>query len=93
MGTVLQGSCLTTAMRQFNPCGTIIDCNPLEYDYLVYGLPENAPDWDLDPTCTIPGFCGGTPFPFGGGGGGGTTPAAGGTTTGTTDTANLFAKQ
>jgi hypothetical protein len=78
IGTTFQAGCLGTLMRNFNPCGTIIECDPLEYDYLAYGLPENAPDWDLDPTCTLPGFCGPVPFPFGGSGTAGT-----GTTTGT----------
>ena len=80
LGTVCQLNCLGTVARQINPCGTIIACDPLEYDYLVYDLPDNAPDWNLDPTCTLPGFCGYSPFPFGTTGTGTTT----GTTTGNT---------
>ena len=92
VGTTFQGGCLGTIMRNFNPCGTLIDCDPLEYDYLAYGLPENAPDWDVDPTCTLPGFCGPVPFPFGGSGGG--EGAADTTTTATTtDTTSLYTYQ
>lgn len=39
-----------------NPCGTILNCDPVEWDLLTTPFP----DWSLDPTCTIPGQCGGT---------------------------------
>ena len=70
-GTTFQVvGCLQKVAKNVNPCGTIIDCDPLEWDYMWNGL---QPDWNLDPTCTIPGLCG--PWPpnseTGGGGGGG----------------------
>ncbi|HOA73539.1 MAG TPA: hypothetical protein PL151_12035 [Phycisphaerae bacterium] len=46
-----------------NPCGTIFNCDPAEYDLLT----TDFPNWNLDPTCTIPGQCG-TVWPGGGGG-------------------------
>ncbi len=53
--------CAGRVANNFNPCGTILDCDPLEYDLFTHRFP----DWSLDPTCTIPGMCGGV-FPFGG---------------------------
>ncbi|UCD29544.1 MAG: hypothetical protein JSV03_03420, partial [Planctomycetota bacterium] len=74
VGTTFQAGCLSNILRNVNPCGTIIDCDPLEFDLLL----TDYPDWDKDPTCTVPGWCGGSqgplPFPSGGGlVGGGTT--------------------
>lgn len=65
MGTTFQlgAGCLSRAAQMINPCGTILNCDPLEYDL---AFQDWVPDWDLDPTCTIPGMCGGTPFPPGG---------------------------
>lgn len=57
MGSMQGLSCsLKGAARQLNPCGTILDCDPLTYDWLFI---DQFPDYDLDPTCTIPGLCGG----------------------------------
>ena len=65
-GTLVQLDlgCLGTIAKNVNPCGTILNCDPVEYDLLF----ADYPDWDTDPTCTIPGFCGG-PFPGTPGGG------------------------
>ena len=62
-----------------NPCGTILNCNPIEYDLALHGT---YPDYAIDPTCTIPGFCGGTPFPGTGGQGQGNPPSDIGTGSG-----------
>lgn len=67
LGTMFQLSCLNKVARNVNPCGTIIACDPIEWDLLWH----DYPDWDIDPTCTIPGLCGGQWPPTGGGGGGG----------------------
>ena len=53
--TVLQfgflDSC-TGILTVFNPCGTVFGfCEQEDLDLLLAG---NIPDWDLDPTCTIP---------------------------------------
>lgn len=73
VGTTFQAGCLGTIARNVNPCGTIIDCNPTEWDYLF----TEIPDFEVDPTCTVPGYCGSSqgPLPF---------PAGGGTVTDTT---------
>ncbi|MBI4579778.1 MAG: hypothetical protein HY718_08755 [Planctomycetes bacterium] len=41
------------AVRNVNPCGTVFNCSPVEYDLLT----TDYPDWNVDPTCTIPGQC------------------------------------
>lgn len=41
-------------VNNVNPCGTILNCNPAEYDLVT----TDFPDYDKDPTCTIPGQCG-----------------------------------
>lgn len=46
-------------VKNVNPCGTVLNCDPVEYDLLF----AEYPDWDVDPTCTIPAQCGG-PFPY-----------------------------
>jgi hypothetical protein len=59
-GSVLELSCGGVAekvVQNVNPCGTILECDPVEYDLLT----QDYPDWDLDPTCTVPGQCGGYP--------------------------------
>jgi len=70
MGFMPDLGCISMAARNLgrlshniNPCGTILNCDPVEYDLLM----NSFPDWSKDPTCTIPGLCGGV-FPFGTGG-------------------------
>ena len=51
---LFQATCLGTAEKlrnNVNPCGTILNCDPLEYDLMF----TDFPDWEVDPTCTIPG--------------------------------------
>ena len=79
--------CLNRVGRNINPCGTILNCNPTEWDWMFHN--GDYPDYDADPTCVIPGQCDTTwpptePGQLGSGGGGGTT--TGGTTTGGTTT-------
>jgi len=76
VGTTFQAGCLGRIGRNFNPCGTILDCDPVEWDLMFHSYP----DWDIDPTCTIPGFCGGQ-WPPSEGGGEATVPVAAETTT------------
>ena len=56
--------CVGKVANNFNPCGTILNCDPVEYDLMM----NSFPDWSLDPTCTIPGQCGDGIFPFDAGG-------------------------
>lgn len=78
--------CLNKIGRNINPCGTILACDPAEWDWMMHN--RDYPNWSVDPTCTIPGQCGQWPpnsdTVGSGGGGGGTT--TGGTTTGGTTT-------
>lgn len=64
LGTMFQpgAGCLNKVAKNFNPCGTLLVCDPLEYDLMWYDL-DDFPDYSVDPTCTIPGACGNTPFP------------------------------
>ncbi len=59
-GTLLQVECIGKVVRNVNPCGTILNCDPKEYDFMWQ---DKFPDWDIDPTCTIPSMCGGV-FPY-----------------------------
>lgn len=61
MGTMFQAGCLDRMAgigqrvgKNFNPCGTILNCDPVEWDLMFHDFP----DWSIDPTCTIPGLCG-----------------------------------
>lgn len=40
--------------QNFNPIGTLLTGNPYEYDWLFI---DQYPNWEIDPTCTIPGAC------------------------------------
>ena len=65
-GTMLQfpgADCSGKIIRNVNPCGTILNCDPLEYDLAFHQ--DEYPNWNIDPTCTIPGLCDtqGVPFP------------------------------
>lgn len=42
-------------VHNINPCGTILNCSPVEYDLLTH---QDYPNWNVDPTCTIYGQCG-----------------------------------
>ena len=67
-GALFGASCAGVSeklVKNVNPCGTILNCDPVEYDLLF----ADYPDWDVDPTCTIPSLCGGT-FPYRPGAGG-----------------------
>ena len=78
--------CTEKVVKNFNPCGTILNCDPVEYDLMM----NDWPDWDLDPTCTIPGQCGGV-FPYNTTNDNATTTTTTTTdTTGTTSSSFLF---
>ncbi len=56
-GMLLELSCAGVGEKVvtgINPCGTILNCDPVEWDLIT----SDYPDWDLDPTCTVPGQCG-----------------------------------
>ncbi len=86
VSTMSVTGCLSKAARNINPCGTILNCNPTEWDWMFHN--GDYPDYNADPTCVIPGQCGTWPPTEPGqlGGGGSTTTTTGTTTTGTTTT-------
>jgi len=56
-GSLFASSCLETFLMAFNPCGTIFAfCT--EQDWLRIIDPViTAPNYDVDPSCTIPFRC------------------------------------
>ena len=84
VGTMGVVGCLSKVGRNVNPCGTILNCNPAEWDWMMHN--GDYPNYDVDPTCVIPGQCGSTWPPTTTGGIGGGTTTTGGTTTGGTTT-------
>ena len=65
--TGLLPSC-ETALTTVNPCGSVFGfCDPQDLDLLF----ADVPDYDLDPSCTIPYFGVNNGRDGGGGGGGG----------------------
>lgn len=69
-GVCLQGCGVASFLGQFNPCGSILECDPIEYRFLTSGYvgPGIAPR--IDPACTYPPFCTDDPFVGGAGAGG-----------------------
>lgn len=57
------GCVLETVATQIDPC-SVINCGELGLDETPRANPflPDGPDWDKDPTCTIPGYCGDTPY-------------------------------
>jgi len=84
-GTLLQGACSNTLLTLgASTCGTVFAfCTPGDAALMLFRFFE-IPDFDTDPTCTIPFACGPDPDdnlfppPIGGGGGGVTTGGGGG---------------
>ena len=61
-GTLFQiGGCdLSTAfgfIRDYNPCGTILVCDPVSYRFLTSGYEGPGVDPTIDPACTYPPYC------------------------------------
>ena len=53
---------LTDYLTSFNPCGSILLCDPLEFRFLSSGYQGPGVDPAIDPACTFPPFCVGDPF-------------------------------
>lgn len=78
VGGTLLGTCYDT-VTLVNPCGGNLLTEDVcsEQDWWNWTFAgRTAPDYDFDPSCTIPGQCGANDLyppndPFGGGGGGG----------------------
>lgn len=62
-GTCLQiGGCnlfglATNAIASINPCGTILVCDPQQYEFLTSGIDSPGLRPSIDPFCTFPPFC------------------------------------
>jgi hypothetical protein len=50
----------------FNPCGSILNCDPVAYRFFTSGYDGPGADPSVDPSCTYPPFCGDAqnPDPF-----------------------------
>lgn len=80
-GSLMQVGCAKTIAANVNPCGTLLStnyCDPFQWNTLFV----TPADYDRDPTCTIPYFCGQWPPTAQPGTSGNTN--TGTTTTGTT---------
>lgn len=54
------GGCLSTvgsAVLDFNPCTTVLNCDPLTFEFVTSGYEGPGVDFDVDPACTFPPFC------------------------------------
>lgn len=70
-GTVFQtAACAPRALvnfgRNFNPCGTVLNCDPVLFRFISSGYQGPGVDPDVDPACTFPPFCANDPFVGGG---------------------------
>ncbi len=66
-GTCFQfGGCnlggIPSFLSNFNPCGTILNCDPVEYTFSTSGYVGPGADPSVDPACTYPPYCAGDPF-------------------------------
>lgn len=69
VGTTFQGGCgVLRYVNQFNPCGTILNCDPVAYRFITSGYEGPGVNPEIDPACTFPPFCANDPFVGGGGG-------------------------
>ncbi len=62
-GTVYQvGGCTASGIGhfigQFNPCGTILNCDPIQYRFVRSGYVGPGADPSVDLFCTYPPYCG-----------------------------------
>lgn len=53
---------LENVFSNFNPCGTVLACDPVTYRFLTSGYRGPGVDPDIDPACTYPPFCPNDPF-------------------------------
>ncbi len=53
---------LASYVAKLNPCGTILNCDPVEYRFIQSGYQGPGADPEIDPACTYPPFCEDDPF-------------------------------
>jgi hypothetical protein len=49
-------------LGNFNPCLSVLLCDPIEYRFLTSGYEGPGVDPEVDPACTFPPFCANDPF-------------------------------
>lgn len=49
-------------IANINPCGTILNCDPVEYSFIRSGYEGPGANPGVDPACTFPPFCENDPF-------------------------------
>ncbi len=58
---------LTNLLSGFNPCTTILACDPTVFEFLTSGYEGPGVNVDIDPFCTYPPFCDAADDPIFGG--------------------------
>jgi hypothetical protein len=69
LATVLAGTCFQVSgclnlggighyIANFNPCGTILSCDPVQYNFIRSGYTGPGANPNVDMACTYPPFCG-----------------------------------
>jgi hypothetical protein len=60
------GGCGLADLGQYianlNPCGTILACDPVYYNFVRSGYSGPGANPDIDPACTYPPYCANDPF-------------------------------
>lgn len=49
---------LVSLFGNFNPCGTVLNCNPQTFLFAREGIDGPGVRVDVDPFCSFPPFCG-----------------------------------
>jgi len=50
-------SLAANAVKNINPCGTILACDPQDYAFITSGIDGPGVQPDIDPFCVFPPFC------------------------------------
>ena len=64
-GTCFQiSSCssLGSYIANINPCGTVLNCDPVTYRFIQSNYQGPGANPSVDPSCTYPPFCANDPF-------------------------------
>ena len=56
-GTCLQVGTCVRFVGGLNPCLTLLNCDPRQYDFVNSGIDGPGVRPDIDPFCTFPPFC------------------------------------
>ncbi len=49
-------------IKNFNPCGTILNCDPVTFNFIRSGYRGPGANPNIDLACTYPPYCQGDPF-------------------------------